>query len=391
MRLLRSIQPVRTARYLAWRWMKRKLVGVPGVEALPLARTNLPGIRIVKAIKKEPSTILLPVPAQPDGQTHAFFRDRCEIPVFERCLARMDGARIHAPDGFLYLPDGRVLLENHFFFRDHIENHDLYFAKKPASRRIEGPVFPLIGFCPAAHYHWMTEVLYRLHGCLEDLPASTRFLIPARALEVHREALRALGIGHDRLLEMNRNDHFEFTDLWYASPVTKSGYDIPEVVRWVHDAFASYTRLKVEAWTGRRPEMIYITRRLAYRRRIVNEAELITMLTAAGVTCIECEKLSFSEQAAMFSRARIVIAPHGAGLVNLLFAPFGGHVLEIYPEEIPMGATCYWSLAHALGWNYRYLRGTISAHGADSSDISVSVADVHSWLSATAGSAVSPA
>ncbi|MGH8018614.1 MAG: glycosyltransferase family 61 protein [Opitutaceae bacterium] len=382
MRLLRSLQPARTMRYQAWRWLQRKLVGVPGVEAAPLQRTTLPGVRIVKIIVPETRTLELPIPAQPDGGTHAFFRDRSSFPVFERCLARMKGARIHAPDGFLYLPDGRVLLEHHFFFREHIENHNLYFTRRPPARGIDGPVFPLIGFCPGAHYHWMTEVLYRLHGCLDDLPRDTRFLIPSKVSKVHRDALETFGIGSERLLGMEHHDHFEFSDLWYSSPVTKSGYDVPEVARWVRDVFAAHGAREDEiaASASARPEMLYITRRLASRRRIVNEAKLIAMLTAAGMACIECEKLSFAEQRAMFSRARIVIAPHGAGLVNLLFAPLGGRLLEIHPEEIPTGATCYWSIANALGWSYHHLRGSISARGADSSDISVSVAGVQSWL-----------
>ncbi len=395
MRLLRSLQPARTMGYRARRWLQRKLAGVPGVQAAPLQRATLPGVRIEKIIVPDAQTIDLPIPTQPDGQTHAFFKEMRSFPVFQRCLARMEGARIHAPDGFLYLPDGRVLLEHHFFFRDHVENHDLYIARRPPPQRIGGPVFPLIGFCPGGHYHWMTEVLYRLHGCLDDLPRDTRFLVPARGSAVHRDALAALGIGPERLLEMEQTDHFEFADLWYSSPVTKSGYDVPVVTRWLHDAFAARAARQYAngnaAPPPSRPRMLYITRRLATRRRIVNEDALIAMLTAAGVSCVECEKLSFAGQAAMFSRAQVVIAPHGAGLVNLLFAPLGGRLLEIHPEEIPLGATCYWSIAHALGWSYHYLRGSISARGADSSDISVSVADVQSWLANATGAAASAA
>jgi hypothetical protein len=379
--------------FRASRCLKRKLVDVAGVEPSPLQRLNPAGVRIVKILVPETTTRELPVATQPRGESARFFRERRKFPVFERCLACMKGARVHARDGFLYLPDGRVLLENHFFFREHVENHDQYFERLAPPRRIDGPVFPLIGFCPGAHYHWMTEVLYRLHGCLDDLPIGTRFLVPARLSAVHRDALLAFGIGPDRLLEMERDDHFEFSELWYASPVTKSGYDVPEAARWVHAAFADHRRGHAQGSSspGASPEIIYITRRQASRRRIVNEDELVPVLEAAGVTCVECEKLSFAGQMEVFARARAVIAPHGAGLVNLLFAPLGGRVLEIHPEEIPTGATCYWSLAHALGWSYHYVRGSISARGSDSSDIHVPVAEIRAWLAEVGARATPPA
>ncbi|WP_442887440.1 glycosyltransferase family 61 protein [Congregicoccus parvus] len=380
MRLSRALHPVRTARYKASRWVRRMFTSVPGIEPRPLGELQLPGVSIVRHIVAAAGSRELPLPVSLDGDTHPFFRTRAVYPEFRRCLARMKGARIHGPDGFLYLPDGRVLVENHFFFRDHIENHDLYFERLPEPRRIEGSVFPLVGFCPAAHYHWMTEVLYRLHGCLDDLPSDLRFLVPSRASGVHREALRAFGIDAGRILEMSVEDHFVFDELWYASPISKSGYETPEAARWVRDRFAAYADARATSPTAARPEKVYITRRLAKRRRIVNEQELIDLLESAGFHCVECERLSFLQQAETFSRATVVVAPHGAGLVNLLFAPLGGSLLEIYPEEIPMGATCYWSLANALGWSYRYLRGSVSGLADDSSDISVSIPHVRRWL-----------
>lgn len=380
MRLSRAVQPARNIRYVAWRWLRRQMSRPRGVEERSLTEAGVAGVEIVARLNARQPPIELPLPRDIAGATHRFFEERRSIPVFERYLARINDARIHAPDGFLYLPDGRVLLEHHFFFRAHVENHDLYLVAKPEPHRIEGPVFPLIGFCPAAHYHWMTEVLYRLHGVIDLLPPETRFVIPAAASQTHREALRAFGIGPDRFLEMKRDDHFQFSDLWYAPPVTRSGYDVPAVAQWLRGKFAALGALDSPANGGvARPERILISRRSAHRRRIVNEDEIMERLAPLGFVCVECEKLGFAEQAATFSRAREVIAPHGAGLVNLLFAPAGGRILEIFPEEIPEGGTCYWSLASALGWNYTFTRGAISGRGADASDLAVDAAGIRAW------------
>ncbi len=386
MRFSRALQPARQAKHVAGRWMRRQFSRVPGVEPRPLSQAGVPGVEIVRLLPPPRQPIILPLPRQLGREEARFFRKRQRVPVFERYLARIHGARIHGLDGFLYLPDGRVLLDHHFNFRDYVENSDLYLARLPAPRPIEGPVFPMIGFCPGAHYHWMTEVLYRLHDCLDLLPPQTRFLIPSRVSGVHREALRALGIGPERFLEMDGEDHFEFRELWYAPPVTRSGYDIPEAARWVRDRFASHfdahaPRPARDAAGGGELKL-YISRRGARQRRIVNEDALVEALQALGYTCVESEKLGFFEQAAIYSRAREIVAPHGAGLVNLLFTRPGGRLLEVFPEAIPPGGMCYWSLAFAMQWDYTCMRGSISARAGHPSDMLVDVDSIRTWSQA---------
>jgi capsular polysaccharide biosynthesis protein len=48
----------------------------------------------------------------------------------------------------------------------------------------------------------------------------------------------------------------------------------------------------------------------------------------------------FEEMLKIFSRTKIIIAPHGAGLTNMIFAPKNINIIEIMPiEETNM---CYW-------------------------------------------------
>jgi capsular polysaccharide biosynthesis protein len=64
---------------------------------------------------------------------------------------------------------------------------------------------------------------------------------------------------------------------------------------------------------------IYITRNDALTRRVVNEQEVIEELTKIGFEIFSLEGLSIVDQAKLFSMAKIVVAPHGAGLTNLDF------------------------------------------------------------------------
>ena len=98
------------------------------------------------------------------------------------------------------------------------------------------------------------------------------------------------------------------------------------------------------------PRLFYVTRERAWARRLVNEAAVIEALEVLGIVPIALEDFSAGQQAALFHGARLVVAPHGAGLTNLLFASPGCVVLELQ-----MDAYCNWCfrrLSAMLGLQY---------------------------------------
>ena len=60
------------------------------------------------------------------------------------------------------------------------------------------------------------------------------------------------------------------------------------------------------------------------------------------------EQFSIREQVELFRTASHVIAAHGAGLTNVLFAPAEARILEIRPE-LSSGQFCFEKL-FSLGW-----------------------------------------
>lgn len=74
---------------------------------------------------------------------------------------------------------------------------------------------------------------------------------------------------------------------------------------------------------------VLISRRMSNQRRLVNESEL---LEKTGAELVILEKMSFADQVSLFSGVSVVIAPHGAGLTNLVFAT-GAQVFELYPTN----------------------------------------------------------
>jgi capsular polysaccharide biosynthesis protein len=95
---------------------------------------------------------------------------------------------------------------------------------------------------------------------------------------------------------------------------------------------------------------LYISRRRAKWRKILNEASLVEALGAYGFEVVECEKLTFDEQVRTFSHAEVIVGAHGAGLANMMFSPPGAKVLEIAHPQWPNPD--YFVLAANLGLDY---------------------------------------
>jgi len=72
---------------------------------------------------------------------------------------------------------------------------------------------------------------------------------------------------------------------------------------------------------------IYISRQGSLTRNIHNHDELL--LALKGWETVALEKMSIAEQIKLFSQASHVFAPHGAGLINLIWCKEGTKVAEV--------------------------------------------------------------
>lgn len=99
---------------------------------------------------------------------------------------------------------------------------------------------------------------------------------------------------------------------------------------------------------------IYISRRKARVRKIENELELVETLARFGFIEYVLEDLPLEEQIALFYDAQIVVAPHGAGLSNLVYASEIA-VIELFGRD-QVKPTFYF-LCKSRGHEYQYICG----------------------------------
>ena len=91
---------------------------------------------------------------------------------------------------------------------------------------------------------------------------------------------------------------------------------------------------------------IYLSRSGALRRRVANEEALVESLRSFGFTTVRPETLSMREQVSLFQRAEVIVAPHGAALGGLIFAP-RAKILVLYPERNP--GEYFFTMARRVG------------------------------------------
>jgi hypothetical protein len=77
------------------------------------------------------------------------------------------------------------------------------------------------------------------------------------------------------------------------------------------------------------PKKIYISRRKAQGRRVLNEEDLIEDFRSHGISTYVLEDMTFEDCIRLFHESHLVIGPHGAGLSFAAFCKPGTVLLEI--------------------------------------------------------------
>lgn len=229
---------------------------------------------------------------------------------------------------------------------------------RPTSMSTEPPrPFPRSGSATAMqlssnYYHFLLEDVTRLillkhHGLIRYVATGA----PLNAFQA--EVLASLNLEAKHLRGLTRFDELQFVNI--ARP---SGVDSAAAVKLLRESFLAEATLR----SGTR--RIYVSRR-GSRRAFPDEPVIEQFLKGRGVEIIRSELLSVAEQIQVFSEAHTLIAPHGAGLANLIFMPLGSQVIELMSPRY--ANPCFSILsAHA---NVRYAQILADRWSTKSADI----------------------
>lgn len=150
------------------------------------------------------------------------------------------------------------------------------------------------------------------------------------------DGLKVLTFPQTKGLIFHCEEHF------YVTPV-RQNLSTP---RWVIDYIKQKFPPEVSSIRSRK---LYLSRRNASRRKVVNEEMLIESLALEGFSIIDCEKFSVAQMVDMMSYAHVVVGPHGAGMANIAFCSRGTYIIEFYSAHLSQE---YWLFAKRNSLNY---------------------------------------
>ncbi len=280
-------------------------------------------------------------------------------PAYYDCIAEREQV---AAAFVLLLPDARLNVDSYCSLavidRDNKLVGDVSLQFSPGSFAVapaaENPIFKQRYFLPPVglagtvcsllagggaavgnYYHWLLDSLPRLHlvaeaGLWDEIDY---FLIYSREHYFAVEMLLALGIRSEQIIDVQSATHLRAERLVVTSPVRGTGHHAP---RWAGPFLQEAFRpLADEAAGGARfSPLVYVSRRDAAFRRVRNEAEVEALLAGFGFESYALTELSFREKAALFSGARAVVGPVGAGLANIMFCAAGTPLIELLPRNL---------------------------------------------------------
>lgn len=204
-----------------------------------------------------------------------------------------------------------------------------------------GPVAPLIPRYPDNYYHWMVETVPKIRylRAFEAEEQLVTLLIPADAPPFIHETLDLLGWPDSRV-ERAEYESYHVPELVVPSFPDRR----PSDFEWLREEI-------LESAPDHIPESgnnIYVSRANGVERRVVNEDEVMDVLSEFGFKRYLLEERSLAENARLFADADVIVGPHGAGLTDIIFAE-DCTLIEIFGDKVKQP---YEELSDALGVEY---------------------------------------
>ncbi|WP_156364680.1 DUF563 domain-containing protein [Aeromicrobium sp. Leaf245] len=269
-----------------------------------------------------------------------------------RSVLEVSGGRLVGEAAATLTPRGTLDLETspYFGIRRPTEHPVHLRLRLPEPEHVPGTVLSLASHASGRnYYHSLMDALPRW-GLFQDLFPDER---PDQVVVGHtsrwdRQLVAMTGLDRYPLVRPTSRLHLRADRLLVPTIDNHSTLAPPWVTRWLRENLPARD-------VSDKPRRLYVTRGdRPQTRRYVQEAALLPHLERQGFVRFDPGSVSVQEQIDHFAAAEVVVAPHGAGLVNLNFAPEGVKVLELFaPRYLNPG---YWAItSNVPASTYRYV------------------------------------
>lgn len=268
------------------------------------------------------------------------------------------------PDSMVRTEHGRIILHN---WKGLLQIW-LRFAKK----RLPGSLpYVRVNNSFRGYYHWILESVPQLLEARRTISDFT-LLLPASYTEAfYTDTLR--------LLQLTKVERLQPQTMYYVPelalpvlPEPQGNYSAVTMREVKNVLFAAAGIVPAP-----KPTRLYISRRKAPRRKVLNEAELEQLLGRYGFQCVCLEDFSFEDQLRLCASANVLVSMHGAGLSNMIFMPEQTTVVEF--RKFDDGHNYFFTrLGETLGYQYHllYCPAADEQQSVQDADLYVDVAEL---------------
>lgn len=329
-------------------WPERRLPWIASTGVEETLAVEASSVRLVELAMQS-----TPVRSQPCGDPLGlrFWSEVVRPPAERAFVLDIDGGRLVGDFAATVTPSGRLETEVSPYWGRPWREHPIFLSRRiPPLREIDGVVLSLASPGSATnYYHSLMDALPRwglFQRAYPDLEPDA--IVVGHKNRWDRELVAMLGIDRHRLISPTKGGGVRAERLLVPSLSNRETLAPMWITRWLRERLLppepSVERKRLYVTRGTKPNT----------RRFVRETELLESLEERGFECFDPGAHSVAEQIKTFAAADVVVAPHGAGLVNLNFAPPGVRVLELFaPRYLNPG---YWAIVDNIpGAAYRYL------------------------------------
>ena len=194
------------------------------------------------------------------------------------------------------------------------------------------------------YYHWMNDLLPRLAVLREsgvDLQSIDRFVVRSLRKPFQKETLASFDIKGERLIRNLEQTYIQADELFI--PVHDSVLGEKQD-KWALNFLKNHFQpSKSNVLANKR---LYLSRGNSGRRGVVNEDEVVAVLSDLDFEIVKTEKMTVKEQVDLFSTASVIVGPHGAGFTNTVFCNPGAKVIELFGRHME---PCFWIASELMG------------------------------------------
>ena len=255
-------------------------------------------------------------------------------------LCKLNNAKIYSSWGFYFTSNNKIIKEVLPFNRILTLKSELggrfAFYKLRFKKKTDLNVFSLQSIWNVCFGHWIHETLPKLFilkdtGYLDKIDAF--ILGDGCKSKFHNDSLEIFGIDKNKIIYISDQTEILCKNLYLSSfPSENTHY--PDI--WICNKYRELSKELIKNYDAAKfPKKIYLTRKNVKTRRMLNEEDLMYILSNLGYKMICPEEYSLQEQFCMFYNADKIISILGSGLTNLVCSKNSISVLGIMPNIRP--------------------------------------------------------